>query len=248
MENAAAWESREDTDTAVRAAGLQEPSSFQLERWRNALLLPPARQLPEAYRGSRVEYPPGTARQTTRLMELLRDNETFKYVGWELWWEGFDVGEEYWKPKLEEAAATGDLAIKKLKPLLALWRSGGGDEDETVFDKVQREIPATALAPQIARRLSAAEMAAYLRILAHVAGGKFSEFDDIPDPASLSEYEIVVSGLDMENAGNYDEGPPGKSKPKPDQVFGKDINFIQVLPEVLSVIARTLRRNTLSDC
>jgi hypothetical protein len=66
-------------------------------------------------------------------------------------------------------------------------------------------------------------------------------------PASLSEYEIVVSVLDMENAGNYDEGPPGKSKPKPDQVFGKDINFIQVLPEVLSVIARTLRRNTLSD-
>jgi hypothetical protein len=32
--------------------------------------------------------------ETTRLMELLRDNETFKYVGWELWWEGFEVGEE----------------------------------------------------------------------------------------------------------------------------------------------------------
>jgi hypothetical protein len=168
------------------------------------------RQLPDDYHGSRVEYPPGTARQTARLMELLRDNETFKHVGWELWWEGFDVGEQYWKPKLEAAAATGDLGIKKLKPLLVLWRSGGGDEDETAFDKVQREIPATALAPQIARRSNAAEMAAYLRILAHVAGGKFSEFDDIPDPASLSEYEIVVSGLDMENAGNYDEGPPGK--------------------------------------
>jgi hypothetical protein len=246
MDSASAWETREEINIAVRAVGLKEPSSFQLERWRNAHLLPPVRQLPDDYNGSRVEYPPGTARQTARLMELLRDNETFKHVGWELWWEGFDVGEQYWKPKLEEAAATGDLGIKKLKPLLVLW-SGGGDEDETAFDKVQREIPATALAPQIARRLNAAEMAAYLRILAHVAGGKFSEFDDIPDPASLSEYEIVVSGLDMENAGNYDEGPPGKSKPKPDQVFGKDMNFIQVLPEVLSVIARTLRRNTFSD-
>jgi hypothetical protein len=180
-------------------------------------------------------------------MELLRDNETFKYVGWELWWEGFDVGEEYWKPKLEEATATGDLGIKKLKPLLALWRSGEGDEDETVFEKVQRQIPATALAPQIARRLSAPQMAAYLRILAHVAGGRFSNFDDVPHPNSLSEYEIVVSGLDFENAGTYEKETPGKSKPKPDEVFGQHMNFIQVLPGVLHVMAQTLRRHTLSD-
>ena len=243
----AAWETREDIYTAVRAAGLKEPSSFQLERWRNARLLPSVRQLPDVYHGSTVEYPPGTAQQTARLMELLGDKETFEHAGWELWWEGFEVGKHYWEPKLEEAAATGDRAIGMLKPLLALWRNGGGDEDETVFDKVQREIPATALAPQIARRLNAGEMAAYLRILAQVAGGKFSKFDDIPDPKSLSDYEIVVSGLDMENAGNYESGPPGKSKPKPDRVFGKDMNFVQVLPEVLGAMARTLRRNKLSD-
>src|SRR5271154_6628253 len=129
MEGGTAWETLDDINAAVRAVGLKEPSGFQLERWRNAHLLPPVRQLPDAYHGSRVEYPPGTARQTTRLMELLRDNETFKYVGWELWWEGFDVGEEYWKPKLQEAAATGDLGLRKLKPLLALWRSGEGDEN-----------------------------------------------------------------------------------------------------------------------
>ena len=108
-------------------------------------------------------------------MELLRDKETFEHVGWELWWEGFEVGKHYWEPKLEEAAATGDLGIGMLKPLLALWRSGGGDEDETVFEKLQRQIPASALAPQIARRLNAVEMAAYLRILAHVGGGKIFE-------------------------------------------------------------------------
>ncbi|MFZ0600856.1 MAG: hypothetical protein WAN05_05710 [Roseiarcus sp.] len=247
MDSAPVWEAREDINAAVRAAGFKEPSGFQLERWRNEHLLPQARQLPDAYHGSRVEYPPGTARQAARLMELLLENETFKYVGWELWWEGFDVGEQYWRSKLQEAAAAGDRGINKLKPLLALWRSGEGDEDETVFEKVQRQIPASALAPQIARRLSAPQMAAYLRILAHVAGGKFSKFDDEPHPDSLSEYEIVVSGLDFENAGIYEKGPPGKSKPKSDQVFGKDMNFIQVLPGVLSVMAQTLRRNTLSD-
>ena len=247
LESALAWETREDINGAVRAAELKEPSGSQLERWRNARLLPSVRQLPAAYHGSTVEYPPGTARQTARLIELLRDKETFEHAGWELWWEGFEVGKHYWEPKLEEAAETGDRAIGMLKPLLALWRRGGGDEDETVFDKVQREIPATALAPQIARRLNAGEMAAYLRILTQVAGGKFSKFDDEPHPKSLSEYEIVVSGLDMENAGNYESGAPGKSKPKPDKVFGKDMNFVQVLPEVLRAMARTLRRNKLSD-
>jgi hypothetical protein len=248
MDGGALWETREDINAAARAKGLkEEPSSFQLERWRNAHLLPPARQLPDDYHGSHVEYPPGTARQTARLMELLGDKETFEHVGWELWWEGFEVGEEYWEPKLREAAASGDLGIRKLKPLLALWRSGGGDEDETAFDKLQRQIPARVLAPQITRRLSAVEMAVFLRILAHVGGGKFSNFDDNPHEDELSDYEIAVSGLDMQNAGKYEKGPPGKSEPKPDQVFRKDLNFIQVLPDVLRVMARTLRRNTLSD-
>ncbi len=243
MDGGAHWETRESINAAARAKGLKEPSLFQLERWRRVKLLPPV----QPHHGSIVEYPPGTARQTARLMELLRDKETFEHVGWEIWWEGFEVGKNYWEPKLQEAAATVDLEIWMLKPILALWRSGGGDEDETPFEKLQRQIPASVLAPQIARRLSAVEMAAFLRILAHVGGGKFSKFDDNPHENELSEYEIAVSGLDIENAGNYEKGPRGKSEPKPDKVFGKDMNFIQVLPDVFRAMARTLRRNTLSD-
>ena len=243
MEAGALWETREDINAAARAKGLSEPSLFQLARWRRVNLLPPVR--PD--HGSSVEYPLGTARQTVRLIELLRDKETFEYVGWELWWEGFEVGRHYWEPKLRDAAANWDLGIELLKPLLTLWRSGGGDEDETPFEKLQRQIPIRMLAPQIARRLGAVEIAALLRILAHVGGGKFSRFDDSPHENELSEYEIAVRALDFESAGNYEKGPPGKSEPKPDKVFGKDMNFIQVLPDVLSAMARTLRRNTLSD-
>jgi hypothetical protein len=247
MDGGAIWETREDINAAARAKGFDEPSDFQLERWRHAHLLPPARQLPDAYHGSHVEYPPGTARHAVRLIELLRDKETFEHVGWELWWEGFEVGEEYWEPKLQEAAASGDLGIRKLKPLLALWRSGGGDEDETAFDTLQRQIPAKVLAPQITRRLNAMQMATFLRILAHVGGGEFANFDYNPHENDLSDYEIAVSGLDFENAGKYDKGPPGKTEPKPEQVLGKEVKFIQVLPDVLRAMARTLGRNTLSD-
>jgi hypothetical protein len=237
-------ETRESINSAARAAGLKEPTLPQLARWRRAKLLPPVRP----HHGSIVEYPRGTARQAVRLMELLREKETFEHVGWELWWEGFEVGKHFWEPKFQEVATIGDQGLMMLKPLLMLWQSGGeDDEDETVFEKLQRQIPANALGPQIARRLNSVEIAAYLRILAHVGGGKFSKFDDEPHPESLSEYEIVVSGLDIENTGNYEREPPGKSRPKPDKVLGKELNFIQVLPDVLSVMARTLRRNTLSD-
>jgi hypothetical protein len=112
---------------------------------------------------------------------------------------------------------------------------------------LQRQIPASVLAPQITRRLNAGVMATFLRILAHVGGGNFSKFDYNPHEDDLSDYEIAVSGLDMENAGNYDKGPPGKTEPKPDQVLEKEVKFIQVLPDVLRAMARTLRRNTLSD-
>src|SRR5271166_1442014 len=129
MDGGALWETRESINAAARAKGLKEPTLFQLERWRRVKLLPPV----QPNHGSIVEYPPGTARQTARLMELLRDKETFEYVGWELWWEGFEVGEEYWDAKLQEAATTGDRGITMVKPLLALWRSGGGEENETPF-------------------------------------------------------------------------------------------------------------------
>jgi hypothetical protein len=243
MEAGALREIREEINAAARAKGLKEPSLFQLERWRRVKLLPPVR--PD--HGIIVEYPPGTARQTVRLMELLDDKETFEHVGWELWWEGFEVGKHYWEPKLKEAAATVDLGIRMLKPILALWRSGGGEENETPFEKLQRRIPASVLAPQIGRRLSPVEIAVFLRILAHIGGGKFSKFDDNPHENELSEYEIAVRGLDFENAGNYEKRPPGKSVPKPDRVFGMDMNYVQVLPDVLQAMARTLRRSTLSD-
>jgi hypothetical protein len=61
------------------------------------------------------------------------------------------------------------------------------------------------------------------------------------------QWKSTISGLDFENAGTYEKGPPGKSKPKPDEVFGQHMNFVQVLPGVLRVMAQTLRRNTLSD-
>jgi hypothetical protein len=241
------WEAREDINAAARGKGLKPPSDHQLERWRGARLLPPVRQDPNAYRGSTVEHPPGTAKQVVRLMELLAVKEKFDYVGWQLWWEGFDVGEEHWRPKLKAAAKSGDKALRGLRGILTRWRNDESDSRETEFDKLQHQIPTASLAPQIARRLSAPEIAALLRVLTHVGAGEFFDFDDVPNPDELSEHEIVVSGLNMEKSGSYAGGTPRESIPKPDQIFGQSMNFIQVLPIIFRDMAKALRKHSLAD-
>ena len=241
------WETREDIDAAARGKGLKPPSDHQLERWRGAHLLPLVRQNPNAYRGSTVEYPPGTAKQVVRLMELLAVKEKFDYVGWQLWWEGFEVGEEHWRPKLKAAAKSGDKGLRGLRGILTRWRNDEYDSRKTEFDKLQHRFPAACLVPQIARRLAAPEIAALLRVLTHVGAGEFSDFDDVPTPDELSEHEIVVSGLNMEQSGAYAGGPPRGSTPKPDQVFGQSMNFIQVLPIIFRDMAKALRQYSLAD-
>jgi hypothetical protein len=241
------WEAREDINAAARGKGLKPPSDHQLERWRGARLLPPVRQDPNAYRGSTVEYPPGTAKQVVRLMELLAVKEKFDYVGWQLWWEGFEVGEEHWRPKLKAAAKSGDKGLRGFKGILARWRNDDSDSRETEFDRLQHRFPAASLVPQIARRLAAPEIAALLRVLTHVGAGEFSDFDDVPTPDELSDHEIVISGLNMEKSGTYAGGPPRESTPKPDQICGQSMNFIQVLPVIFRDMAKALRKHSLAD-
>jgi len=99
---------------------------------------------------------------------------------------------------------------------------------------------ATAVrSPLLARRDNA--------VLTHVGAGEFSDFDDVPTPDELSEHEIVVSGLNMEKSGTYAGSPPRGSTPKPDQVFGLSMNFIQVLPIIFRDMAKALRQYSIAD-
>ncbi len=246
MSEALRWETREDIEREAKAKGLPAPTPDQLERWRGKHLLKPAKQTSD-YRGSVVEFPAGTAKQAVRLMELLRIKEKFDYAGWELWWEGYDVGEEWWMPKLQDAAETGDAAIKQVRRLFARWSSGGSDdEQETEFDRLERETPADALGWQIARRLKVGQTATYLRILSAVASGKFSLFEDDAKRSDGSDYDVAVRGLDFGRAGDY----PGDTKEdaaRTDRVFGRDLKLISALRYVLRDMSRVLRTHSMLD-
>jgi hypothetical protein len=237
------WETREDIEEEARAKGFIPPSLDHLERWRGKHLLKRAKQI----WGNIVELPPGTAKQAVRLMELLRVKEKFDYVGWELWWEGFDVGDEWWMPTLRDAAEKGDVGLKQMRKLLARWNVGGSDADEeTEFDRLERETPANALGWQIARRLKIGETATYLRILSEVASGKLSGFDEGAERGDGSDYDVAIRALDLARAGNY-PADTTEDATKVDRIFGRDLNLISALRYVLRDIGVALRAHLLSD-
>ena len=59
------WETKREIRNAFEAQGLAF-SERKMERWREERLLPRVDQIPLAYRGSDVRYPPGTAAQAMR--------------------------------------------------------------------------------------------------------------------------------------------------------------------------------------
>ena len=76
------WETKDEIRAAFEAKGLAF-SERKLERWLEEGLLPPADQIPLAYRGSEVRYLPGTAAQAIAIQELLGEKRKFNFVGWE---------------------------------------------------------------------------------------------------------------------------------------------------------------------
>jgi hypothetical protein len=240
------WETREDIESEAWSRGLPPPSPDQLERWRGRHLLKTARQISN-FKGSVSEFTPGTARQAVRLVELLRIKEKLDHVGWELWWEGYDVGEEWWMPQLREAAEKADAGLKRVRWLVARWSSGASDSDEeTEFDKLEREAPANALGWQVARRLKIGETATYLRILSEVASGKFSGFEEDAKRSDGSDYDIALRGLDLGRSGGY----PGDAKgdaAMADRIFGRDLNLVSALRYVFRDMSAMLRKHSLSD-
>lgn len=89
-------ETREELLDIALAHG-HEVSTPQLARWHRAGLLPRPKQRPLGKgHGTQTVYPPGTGKQLLRLCEIHFGDEEkrLQYVGWRLWWEGYDVSFE----------------------------------------------------------------------------------------------------------------------------------------------------------
>lgn len=73
----------------------------QLRRYQREGLIPRPRQVGLGRgRGTRVLYPAGSTKQLLALRALLKIPYSFAVAMWQLWWEGFDVGEAQFRELL----------------------------------------------------------------------------------------------------------------------------------------------------
>lgn len=216
-------ETLSDLQAAFASAGVTFRPG-KLERWRRDGLLPPVEQ--EALGrglGSRTRYPPGTARQAVEIERLFGIKRKLAFVGWELWWRGFEVDPRHWQPALINAHKSLPRTIRLFKR----WQSreSDTDRDDTIFERHGRDmLRATPLIGTV-RNMPAETVSMALGIFADAACGEFQHFDpSSTDQEGEQEYEGVRAALGMKRAEHH-------------SVLGLRINPKPPLTEILSAIA-----------
>lgn len=167
----------------------------KLERWRREGLLPRVEQQALGrILGSRTLYPRGTAEQAIEIERLFCTKRKIAFVGWELWWRGFDVDPRYWQPALAKAHASLPRTIRIFKR----WQSreSEADREDTVIERHGRDLlRATPLIGTVGN-MPAARISMALGILADAACGEFQAFDSSStDQEAHQEYESVRDAL-----------------------------------------------------
>ena len=157
-------------------------TEHQLERWRGWGLLPAVKQVGLGRPGgSESYYPETTVEQAIEADRLFRRNRKKEFVGFELWWRGFEVDEQYWRPMLTSQSNAIAKAIRKVARLVR-----AAESDEKLADEVYSEVP-KSIAPQAiagaVRNIPQADFSdAFHQLFKALAGGESLE-DEWRDPS-----------------------------------------------------------------
>ena len=197
-------------------------SERQLERWRNAGLLPAVKQLGN-YDGSVTWCPPTTLPQSIALQRVLQVKNRIFYAGQVLWAAGFEVDERYWAPALESA----DRLLRRAAPIARF-----------ILDKVDEKFPDTTLGELIvrpahlngalakmARRLDQQETVFAVDKLMEIVAGDFETFG-----VAATDRDDFDPAAAIQTAFDLDKGAQ-------DQVFGKRLKLGQALEGVLADVS-----------
>lgn len=204
-----------------------EPNGERIKGWREAGLLPKVNQVSKGRAGSVTLYPVITVRQIAAIVALKRHHRNSAVLGWELWWQGYEVDEKHWRPELETVARTVDR-LRRIIPGLARRHSTGPTFSERV--KLDRKNPVTSRLP---RRMSEGDEAAFIATSMEVASGEFDFFRDIPgDKETQSPETIMLRVHDL------------VSKV---EVNGRRLNHVAEFPRTLAALSSALSNEALTD-
>ena len=225
-----AWETQAEVDACLRETGV---TAFQVNRWRHLGLLPPAKQEPQAYRGSIVKYPVGTCLQIKTLQALFKQKNRVAYVGFRLWWQGFWVKEDYWRPRLQAAAKSFDHVLPLISRLRL--RSDNDDAAPTLQDRAASLAPKNIILSRVWPRISNLGTPTFWRVLLDLGEGQFDGFEAAVrgQEKSLDE-QVAIKAFDFENSENH-------------QILGHKMNSIAVLPSALKNVSAAMSKRRFAE-
>lgn len=224
-------------------------SERQLERWREAKLLPPGEQVfDQPGHGGAYQYPPETVGLATAIHQLQTEKNDLAWIGWELWWRGWPAPEGSWRPELLKFANGYDQVLRRIRRIMRRERKGGDDgRDDTFADRVAptfrtKGIPGSILASRIAGRVTLAELPVVLRLVLEAASGISPEYEPGPSPA---DQQILVEATDLGKPRINPE--TGDSEYVDDKLAGHSFQFRQTIGPVLQQIAKGLGQGDLVE-
>ena len=188
------WITGDQMHAELVAAGARV-SQTQIERWRRNELLPRPKQIGRGRAlGSLVMVPPESAKQAIEIARLFQIREKRDWVGWQLWMQGYTVGERYWRPPMEAARASLSLTQQAARNFIDAAQDNGPDLD-TIRTVTLAALRATPLFAPLAK-MDPAILETLIGFASEIVSGQFGGFsregDAKPDRRELSAVKAVL--------------------------------------------------------
>lgn len=183
MDEPAFTEPASEVLARAREAG-HRPSTAQIARWHRAGLLRRPRQRPLGRgKGTETVYAFGTGDQLVALCEIHFREKVRRLadIGWRLWWRGFTVDDEYWRPELKAAAANCDHAINALTEPIDADETDERDLTDDALDQIDalsERRSKNRLFRQLRKRVGRKSLPTFVRLALLTAVGAFNGFND----------------------------------------------------------------------
>jgi hypothetical protein len=178
-------------------------SARQLRRWVSEGLLPRPRQPGLGAGNGRAPrcFPKEAAGQLLALCRLRKTISSIKGIGWELFWQSYEVGEKFWRPELKRAARDLDAKLAQIK------RAGVGDGEipDKVFDMlslIYHSSTDNKIIRQIRKRLDEGRFQTFLMTMLQTATGRYEGLPKWHDATEHDEAAAILTrGFGLQQIG-----------------------------------------------
>jgi len=175
-------------------------------------------------KGSIGLYPEIAVQQALEIERLFKVKKRAAFVGWQLWWQGYEVDDCYWRPEFEKQHAI----IGRILPRLAKFLLAFRDDDFEAGD-ISKHIDNNALPPPTRRRalnIGPERFNTAILALLNAVTGMETEF-----------YNDPVGGDDAYNDREDTSALLGFAQSEKDQVAGTKLNAGRALDDVLQALS-----------